>query len=147
MKSSLLAVVALCAAAIASAQPPNPPTPQQRATWEAKRMDRLALLLDLNAAQKSEVQMILTTERSKAQAAFAQFRSSGTRPTREQMKALSTQIKTDTDQQLSGVLSPLQVQKFNALHQGFGGGPHFRHHRHGPPPPGSAPPSSSGTQN
>ncbi len=146
MKSSLLAAVAMCAAAIASAQPPDPPTPQQKAAWEAKRMDRLALLLDLNAAQKSEVQMILQTERSKAQSAFAQFKSSGTRPTREQMKALRTQIKTDTDQQLSGVLSPLQVQKFNALHAGFGG-PHFRHHRHGPPPAGATPPSNSGTQN
>lgn len=146
MKSSLLAAIALCAAAIASAQPPNPPTPQQKAAWEAKRMDRLALLLDLNAAQKSEVQMVLETERSKAQAAFAQFKSSGTRPTRQQMKALHDQIKSDTDAQLSGVLSALQVQKFNALHQGFGG-PRFRHHRHGPPPSGSAPPSNSGTQN
>ena len=145
MKSSLLAVVALCAAATAAAQPPNPPTPQQPAAWEAKRTDRLALLLDLNAAQKSEVQMILQTERSKAEAAFTQFRSSGTRPTREQLQALHDQIKTDTDSQLSGVLSPLQVQKFNALHQGFGG-PRFRHHRHGPPP-GSPPPSNSGTQN
>lgn len=145
MKSSLLAAIALCAAAIASAQPPNPPTPQQKAAWEAKRMDRLALLLDLNSAQKSEVQMVLDTERSKAQAAFAQFKSSGTRPTREQMKQLHDQVKSDTDSQLSGVLSPLQVQKFNALHQGFGG-PRFRHHRHGPPP-GSAPPTSSGTQN
>jgi hypothetical protein len=146
MKSSLLAAVALCAAAIASAQPPNPPTPQQKTTWEAKRMDRLALLLDLNAAQKSEVQMILETERSKAQTAFTQYRSSGTRPTHQQMKALHDQIKSDTDQQLSGVLSPLQVQKFNALNQGFGGR-HFRHPRHGPPPAGSAPPSGSGTQN
>jgi Spy/CpxP family protein refolding chaperone len=145
MKASLLAAVALCAAAIASAQPPNPPTPQQKAAWEAKRMDRLALLLDLSSAQKSEVQMILETERTKARAAFAQLKSSGTPPTREQIKALRTQIKTDTDSQLSGVLSPLQVQKFNALHQGFGG-PRFRHHRHGPLP-GSAPPSDPGTQN
>ena len=144
MKASLLAAVALCAAAIASAQPPDPPTPQQKAAWEARRMDRLALLLDLSSAQKAEVQMILETERTKAQAAFAQFKSSGTRPTREQMQALRTQIKADTDSQLSGVLSPLQVQKFNALHQGFGG-PRFRHHRHGPPP-GSAPPSGPGTQ-
>jgi Spy/CpxP family protein refolding chaperone len=145
MKSTVLAAVAVCAAAIASAQPPDPPTPQQKAAWEAKRMDRLALLLDLNAAQKSEVQMILDTERSKAQAALAQLRSSGTRPTHDQIKALREQIKSDTDQQLSGVLSPLQVQKFNALHEGLGGR-RFRHHRPGPPPPDSTPPGSA-TQN
>lgn len=145
MKSSLLAAMAVCAAAIASAQPPDPPTPQHNAAWEARRMDRLALLLDLNAAQKSEVQMILDTERSRAQAAFTQFKSSGTRPTREQRQQLHDQIKSDTDSQLSGVLSPLQVQKFDALHEGFGG-PRFRRHRHGPPP-GSAPPSGSGPQN
>ncbi len=142
MKSSVFAAMALCAVAIASAQPPSPPTAQQQAAWEAKRMDRLALLLDLNSAQKSEVQMILETERSKAQAAFAQFKSSGTRPTRDQMKQLHDQIKSDTDQQLSGVLSPLQVQKFNALHVGFGG-LRFRHHRHGPPPDSAPPPSSA----
>jgi hypothetical protein len=147
MKSSLLAVVALCAAGIASAQPPNPPTPPtaaQKAAWEAKRMDRLAILLDLSAAQKSEVQMVLQQEQTKAQAQFAQFKASGTRPTPQQMKTFRQQIKTDTDSQLSGILSASQLQKFNLLHAGFGG--HRFHHRHGPPA-GTAPASSSGTQN
>ncbi len=149
MKSSLLAVVALCAAGIASAQPPtNPPTPptaQQKAAWEAKRMDRLAILLDLNASQKSEVQMVLDQERSKAQAQFAQFKASGTRPTPQQMKTFRQQLKTDTDSQLSGILSASQLQKFDLLHEGFGG-PRF-HHRHGPRPGSTPPASSSGTQN
>jgi hypothetical protein len=147
MKSSLLAAVALCAAAVASAQPPNPPTPptpQQKAAWEAKRMDRLAILLDLSAAQKSEVQMVLQQEHTKVQAEFAQFKASGTRPTRAQMKTFRQQLKTDTDQQLSGILSSTQLTKFNLLGAGFGG--HHFHHGHRRPP-GSTPPASSGTQN
>src|SRR5215469_13175820 len=139
MKSTLLATLALCAAGVALAQPPNPPTPQQRAAWEAKRMDRLALLLDLNAEQKSQVQTILDTERAKMQAAFAQFQASGTRPTRDQMKATRQQLKTETETALSGVISSLQLQKFEALGLGLGGG-RF-HHRHGPPP-GGTPPAS-----
>jgi Spy/CpxP family protein refolding chaperone len=141
MKSSLLATLAtaaLCVCAVASAQPPNPPSPQQQAAWEAKRMDRLAILLDLTASQKAQVQTILDSERTRAQAAFAQFKASGTRPTREQMKATHDQLKADTQQQLSTVLSPAQLNKFKVLGEGFGG--HRFRHRHGPPP-GSAPPA------
>lgn len=148
MKSTLLAAVALCAAGIASAQPPNPhtpPTAQQKAAWEAKRMDRLATLLDLTDAQKSEVQMVLQQEQTKVQAEFAQFKASGTRPTPAQMKTFRQQIKTDTDQQLSGVLSATQLTKFNLLHEGFGG--HHFGHRHGPRAGSTPPASSSGTQN
>src|SRR6185312_17375031 len=105
------ATAALCVCAVASAQPPNPPSPQQQAAWEAKRMDRLAILLDLTASQKAQVQTILDSERTRAQAAFAQFKASGTRPTREQMKATHDQLKADTQQQLSTVLSPAQLKK------------------------------------
>ena len=143
MKSSLLAALALCACALASAQPPNPPTPQQQAAWEAKRMDRLAILLDLTASQTGQVQTILDSERTRAQAAFAQFKASGTRPTREQMKATHDQLKADTQQQLSTVLSPVQLKKFNVLGQGFGG--RRFHHRHGPPP--GSPPPAGGSPN
>jgi len=101
-------------------------------------MDRLAILLDLTASQKAQVQTILDSERTRAQAAFAQFKASGTRPTREQMKATHDQLKADTQQQLSTVLSPAQLNKFEVLGEGFGG--HRFRHRHGPPP-GSAPPA------
>jgi hypothetical protein len=139
MKSSLLAALALCAAALASAQPPTPPTPQQQAAWEAKRMDRLTILLDLTDSQKAQVQTILDSERARAQAAFAQFRASGTPPTREQMKATHDQLKADTQQQLLTVLSAVQLQKFNLLGDGFGR--HRFHHRRGPP--GNAPPAGA----
>jgi len=144
MKSTLLAALALCAVGVALAQPPNPPTPQQRAAWEAKRMDRLALLLDLNAEQKSQVQTILDTERGKMQAALAQFKASGTPPTRDQMKATRQQLKTETETALSGVISPLQLQKFEALGLGLGGPGRFHHRR---PPSEGAPPPNSSSQN
>ena len=144
MKSSLIAAIAVCAAAVAAAQPSNPPTPQQQAAWEAKRMDRLAILLDLNDGQKAQVQSILDAERAKAKEAFAQFRSSGTRPTREQMKATHDQIKADTQQQLSTVLTPVQLKKFEVLGAGFRPHHHFRG-PHGAPPNTAAPPSSSTT--
>jgi Spy/CpxP family protein refolding chaperone len=143
MKSSLLAAVALCAAAIATAQPHNPPTPQQQAAWEAKRMDRIAILLDLTDSQKAQVQTVLDNARTRFQAAFAQFEASGTRPTPQQMKATRDQIKADTQQQLSTFLSPAQMKKFQVLGEGFGGRP-FRHR--GPPPAGNTPPPPSGTQ-
>jgi Spy/CpxP family protein refolding chaperone len=145
MKSSLFAAIAVCAVAVAAAQPPNPPSPQQQAAWEAKRMDRLAILLDLNDGQKAQVQSILDAERAKAKEQFAQFKASGTRPTREQMKAAHEQMKADTQQQLSSVLTPAQLKKFEVLGEGFR--PH--HHFRGPhgAPPNTAPPASSGTPN
>jgi Spy/CpxP family protein refolding chaperone len=107
-------------------------------------MDRLAILLDLNDGQKAQVQTILDAERSKAKEAFAQLRASGTRPTREQMKAARDQIKADTEQQLSSVLTPAQLKKFEVLGEGFR--PHHFRGPHGAPPD-VVPPASSGTTN
>ena len=143
MKSSLFAAaIAACAVAVAAAQPPNLPTAQQQAAWEAKRMDRLALLLDLNDGQKAQVQTILDAERTKAKAAFAQFNSSGTRPTREEMKAAHDQMKADTRQQLSTVLTAVQLQKFAVLGEGFR--PHHRFRGPHGAPPDATPPASPG---
>ncbi len=138
MKRSLFAAVLLCAA-VAVAQPPNPPNPPtaaQRAAHEAERMDKLAILLDLNDGQKAQVQTVLQAEHAKAMQLFQQQRAAGTRPTREQMKAIHDQRTAETTQQLSTVLTASQLKKFQILEQqehGPRGGPH------GPPP--GAPPS------
>ena len=137
MKVSLFAAV-LCVAGVATAQPPNPPTPQQQAAHEAQRMDRLATLLDLNDGQKAQVQTILQEEHAKAMQAFEQAKASGTRPTREQMKASHEQMKAETAQKLSTVLTPAQLKKFQVLEQSEFGRPH--HGPHGPPP--GAPPGA-----
>ena len=138
MKASLFAAALLCVAGVAAAQAPNP---QKAAAREAQRMDRPAILLDLNDGQKAQMQTVLDEERAKMQALFQQAQASGTRPTHDQMRATHEQMKADTLQKLSTVLTESQLKKFQILEQGFGGRPGFR--RHGPPPP----PPSSGTQN
>ena len=141
MNRSLFAAIALCAlAGVAMAQPPTAPAApaapnaQQRAAFEARRMDRLAILLDLNEGQKAQVQTILQEQRTQLAAAFQQARASGTRPTRQQMKATRDQIKADVTTKLSSVLTPTQLQKFQLLQE-----PQGRHRRWHGPPPGAGP--------
>ena len=140
MKASFFAAILLCAMGAAVAQAPNP---QKAAAHEAARMDRLAILLDLNDGQKAQVQTVLEEERAKIQATFEQAKASGTRPTPEQMRANREQLKAETLQKLSTVLTESQLRKLQILGFGFGGGPRDGFRRHGPPPP----PPSSGNQN
>jgi Spy/CpxP family protein refolding chaperone len=140
MKASLFAAVLLCAAGVAAAQAPAP-NPHNAAAWQAKRMDRLATLLDLNDGQKAQVQTVLQEERAKAMQTFQQAKASGTRPTPDQMRTTHQQLKAETLQKLSTVLTESQLKKFQILEEDHH--PHgFRHHG-GPPP--AAPASSSGT--
>ncbi|HEY4213789.1 MAG TPA: hypothetical protein VGM84_20110 [Steroidobacteraceae bacterium] len=132
MKSSLFAALLLSVAGAAAAQAPSFANGHPNAAaFEAKRMDRMAILLDLNDGQKAAVQTILDEERAKAQAQFTQFKSSGTRPTPQQMKALRDQLKAETLQKLTPVLTADQLKKFQVLEPQ---GPGRRWH-HGPPPP------------
>ena len=138
MKASLFAAFLLCAVGVAAAQAPNP---QKAAAREAQRMDRLATLLDLNDGQKAQVQTVLQEEHAKMQQLFEQAKASGTRPTPDQMRANHEQMKAETLQKLSTVLTELQLKKFQIIEEGH----HQRGFRrpHGPPPP----PPSSGPQN
>lgn len=146
MKSSLLAALVLCAAASLTAQPATPPTAQQRAAFEARRMDRLATLLDLNDGQRAQVQTILQEAHAQGMQALEQAPASGTRPTREQMKAAHAQMKAETEQKLSTVLTPSQLKKFQLLEEdGPRHGPRWRDGPHGPPP--AAPAGTPSPQN
>ena len=101
---------------------------------QASHMQNLALLLDLTEAQKPQVQTILQGEHAQMKALFEQTKASGGKPDFQALHAARTQIGQDTLAKLSGVLSPVQLQKFQALqqmHHGFG-------HRG---PPGGAPPA------
>jgi Spy/CpxP family protein refolding chaperone len=71
-------------------------------------------------------------------AQLEQAKGSGARPTYEQMRAAHDQLKAETVQQLTPVLTPAQLKKFQALMEEErppGGRPHG-------PPPGDAPTNS-----
>ncbi len=138
MKARLLALVLLCWAGAALAQsPPDRPAGPPNA---AHQLDRLATLLDLTDTQKAQVKTILDAQHAKMKAQFEASRASGTRPSFEQMQAAHQQAKTETVQQLTPVLTPTQLKKFEVLMEeehggGRGRGPHG-------PPSGDAPPAS-----
>lgn len=95
-------------------------------------MDRLALLLDLNAYQKTEVEKILKEQHEQMRSEFAAARASGTRPSRDEMKAKHEQAKTELHTKLSAVLDETQLKKFEALHErGPGPGRGFGRHDRG----------------
>ncbi|HUL46190.1 MAG TPA: hypothetical protein VLV25_03730 [Steroidobacteraceae bacterium] len=123
MKASLLALAALWAgAALAGAGGGN----------QASHMEKLAILLDLTDAQKPQVETILQGEHQQMKTLFEQTRAAGGKPDFQALHAARQQISQDTLTKLSGVLSPLQLKKFQTLqqmHHGFG-------HRG---PPGGAP--------
>jgi ribulose bisphosphate carboxylase small subunit len=134
MKASVLALALLCASPAVFAQ-----AAPQASSREATRMDNLATLLDLTAAQKAQVQAVLQEEHAKMKDAFEQARASGTKPDWQQMKALHQQIQQETLQKLTPVLSATQLKKFQVLSQ-MGRHGHFRHG--GPAGASSTAPSS-----
>src|SRR5438046_8995400 len=85
MKATVFALAALWAGALI-AQAPGPPQ-------HAAHLEKLATLLDLTDAQKTQVQAILQEEHAKIRAAHEQAMMSGTEPDAQQMHALHQQIK------------------------------------------------------
>jgi len=78
------------------------------------------------------VKRILDAQRAKHEAAREQMRASGQRPDRETMRAQMQQDDQELMEQLSGVLTPDQLQKFKQQQA------ERRQHMHEGPPP--APP-------
>ena len=105
---------------------------------EASHMEKLSILLDLTDAQKPQVQSILEGEHSQMKALIEQTKAAGGKPDFQALHAAHQQINQDTLTKLSGVLSPLQLKKFQTLqqmHHGFG---------HRPGGPGGAPAAPPG---
>jgi hypothetical protein len=122
---------------------------QKRAEMEQKRMDRLAVLLDMTPAQRQQVQAIFATERSEMQQAMKQA-----------MQARRT-AHTETETKLGQVLSSAQMNKLKLLRphrhrfmmrggmgmhgpMGMHGDMHgrmgmWKDHGAGPPPPAPGP--------
>jgi len=100
-------------------------------------IERLTQDLGLDAAQAAQVKQILDAQRAKMEADRAQFEASGTRPSREEMHAKHEQMDAELDQQLSTVLTPEQLAKFQEIR---------RHRPMGPPPGGAPPGEGTGSQ-
>jgi Spy/CpxP family protein refolding chaperone len=130
MKASFIAVAVLWVG-VALAQPPDsagPPGGPGGHPHEtpAQRMDNLATLLDLTAAQKPQVQAVLEAEHAKMKAAHDEAEASGTKPTFEEMKASHEQAQQDTIAKLTPILTADQLKKFQVLmaERGPPGRPH-----------------------
>jgi hypothetical protein len=114
-----LLALAWLTSSVALAQSPATPAPGPH----AERMDRMALLLDLDAYQKTEVEKIMKAHHEKMRAEHEAARAADTRPSREEMKAKREQSQLELRTQLSGVLNETQLKKFEALREGRGHGP------------------------
>ena len=124
MKAFVLALAALWAGAV-FAQTPDATAPARG----AQHMNNLAILLDLTAAQKAQVQTILQQEHAQMKQAFQDVKAStaaGARPNWQQMRALHQQISQETITRLTPVLNATQLQKFTILQHGMMHG-HFHH--------------------
>jgi Spy/CpxP family protein refolding chaperone len=105
-------------------------------------MDRIALLLDLDDYQKSEVQKVLEAQHEQMHVTMEQERSGGQHPSREEMQARHEQLQKDTLDKLSSILNEQQLKKFAALTDHP---PGATHHRGGEPSPRSSQESSQGS--
>lgn len=126
----------LLGTASAWAQPPGPPSHVRG----AGDIERLAILLDLDAYQKDRVQTILNEQREQLQALRRAHEETGERPSFEEMHAAREQAYNDTLTKLQSVLSELQMTKFKLLMEPPAGGPGGRR---GPRPPGGGPPTDA----
>src|SRR5687768_2507907 len=111
-KVTVLAVAWLASSvALAQTSAPSADAPA------ADRMERLALLLDLDAYQKTEVEKVLTEQHQKMRTEREAARASGTRPSREEMQAKHETNKQELRTKLSGILNETQLKKFEALRE------------------------------
>jgi hypothetical protein len=134
MKATVFALALLWAGALFAQ---TPPATESRA---AAHLDKLATLLDLTDAQKTQVQAVLQEEHAKIRAAHEQAMASGTKPDWQQMKALHEQIQQETLQKLTPVLSESQLKKFQTLQELHTDMMKHGRFGHGGAPGGDAPP-------
>lgn len=113
MKTRFLALgllLAMSGVALANRPPPGGPPP-------GFNIDKLEVLLDLDAYQKQEVQKILDAQHEAMRAKREQARSSNTRPSFEEMQKEREAAQAATRTQLAKVLSEQQLKKFDVLNE------------------------------
>jgi hypothetical protein len=76
-------------------------------------MERLTILLDLDAYQASEVERILQAQRETMRSRFSE--RTGERPSFEEMRAAREAARAELLTQLQSVLSASQIEKFEVL--------------------------------
>lgn len=138
----LTVMLAVAGTALAQEPPAPAPPPQWHARMEQQRMERMAVLLDLTAAQRQKVQAILTDEHARMKPAMQQVEKA-----MKQARATHEAVHKETLQRLSAVLTPAQMKKLKVLmpEHGMMHGMMMHHMEHGmrmgppPPPPASGP--------
>jgi Spy/CpxP family protein refolding chaperone len=131
----LLAMLAVAGTALAQEPPAPPPPPwhghhqwKNAAEWrqkmEQRRMEQLAVLLDLTPAQRQQVQAILSEQRAKMKTAMQQVEQA-----MSQARAAHEAAHKETLQRLSSVLTPVQMKKLDVLMPQHGMWPGMMMHR------------------
>ena len=110
MKAPHLLTAILCATAGAAlCQPPGLPA------GGPFDIERLAILLDLDAYQKNEVERVLQEQRDARIAAREERAESGERPSPEELRAQREQSREQLFGQLQNTLTELQMTKLKLL--------------------------------
>jgi hypothetical protein len=113
MKTRLLALgllLAMSGIALANRPPSGGPPP-------GFNIDKLEVLLDLDAYQKQEMQKVLDAQHAAMRAKREQMRSSNTRPSFEAMQKEREAAQAGTRAKLAKILSDQQLKKFDVLNE------------------------------
>ena len=78
-------------------------------------MERLAILLDLDAGQKTAVKQVFDEQAKERKQLWEKAKESQTRPSREEMHAQHEKMRQETIEKLRPILSDTQMTKFQAL--------------------------------
>lgn len=109
IKRGLLAGVLMVASAVAMADRGPAGGPHYM------NIDKLEILLDLDAYQKQEVAKILEARRTEMLAKREQMRASQTRPSFEERQTQREAVRQATRTKLAKLLSEQQLKKFDVL--------------------------------
>lgn len=110
LKTGLIAGVLVLMSGVALAN-----RPPQGMGGPGMNIDKLEILLDLDAYQKQEVQKILEAQHTAMRAKREEMRAAQTRPSREEMMAQREATQKDTRAKLEKILSEQQLKKFDVL--------------------------------
>jgi Spy/CpxP family protein refolding chaperone len=113
----VLSLAAVVAGAAENATGPGPHSGPNRADY----LDKVTILLDLDAGQKVQVEQVLDEQhqqqRTQMQALREQARSSGQRPDFDQVQKQRLQAEKDLLDKLRPVLTDVQLKKFEVLRE------------------------------